>query len=86
MDIEKKTLSSPNYPKHFFADGKGCEWLINAPEGNLISLEFELLDVNLCKFVKVFVWVTWFFYFLFFSYPLQILCLFLMVYVTKHKN
>ena len=51
MDIEKKTLSSPNYPKHFFADGKGCEWLINAPEGNLISLEFELLDVNLCKFV-----------------------------------
>ena len=73
MDIEKKTLSSPNYPKHFFADGKGCEWLINAPEGNLISLEFELLDVNLCKFVKVFVWVTCFFLFFYFS---VILCKF----------
>ena len=50
MDIEKKTLSSPYYPKNFFADGIGCEWLINAPEGNLISLEFEHFDVNLCNF------------------------------------
>ena len=37
MDLEKQTLSSPYYPQYYFAD---CEWLITAPEGHIISLEF----------------------------------------------
>ena len=38
-------LTSPNYPKWYFADGKGCDWLLTAPEGNIIALEFNDFDV-----------------------------------------
>ena len=40
------TLSSPNYPKWFIADGVGCEWLITAPEGFIIALEFNYFHVS----------------------------------------
>ena len=46
MDLENQTLSSPYYPEDYFADGSSCEWLISAPEGNIISLEFHEFDVN----------------------------------------
>ena len=50
------TLSSPNYPKWYNADGLGCEWLISAPEGFIIALEFTGFEVsNLVDFVKQFV-------------------------------
>ena len=40
------TLSSPNYPKWYNADGVGCEWLITAPEGFIIALEFNHFHVS----------------------------------------
>ena len=46
MDLENQTLSSPYHPEDYFADGNICEWLISAPEGNIISLEFHKFDVN----------------------------------------
>ena len=45
-NIEDMTLSSPNYPKWYNADGIDCEWLISAPEGYIIALEFNHFDVN----------------------------------------
>ena len=39
-------LSSPNYPKWYNADGVGCEWLISAPEGYIIALEFNHFHVS----------------------------------------
>ena len=48
------TLSSPNYPKWYNADGVGCEWLITAPEGFIIALEFNHFHVSsLQYFVKM---------------------------------
>ena len=47
MDLENQKLSSPHYPQEFFPDGDGCEWLITAPEGHIISLEFD--HFNVCK-------------------------------------
>ena len=46
IDLENQKLSSPYYPKKIFSDGDGCEWLITAPEGNIISLEFDHFDVS----------------------------------------
>ena len=46
MDLQNQKLSSPYYPHSFFGDGDGCEWLIIAPEGNIISLEFEHFNVR----------------------------------------
>ena len=46
MDLENQRLSSPYYPDHYFADGNGCEWLITAPKGFVISLEFDYFDVS----------------------------------------
>ena len=46
MDLENQKLSSPYYPQNYFADGNGCEWLITAPEGNIISLEFDFFSVS----------------------------------------
>ena len=40
------TLSSPNYPKWYNADGIECEWLISAPEGYIIALEFNHFNVS----------------------------------------
>ena len=48
-------LSSPNYPNWYNADGVGCEWLITAPEGFIIALEFNHFQVNnLLDFVMKF--------------------------------
>ena len=47
MDLENQTLSSPYYPLNCFADGDGCDWLITAPEGNIISLEFDHFEVSI---------------------------------------
>ena len=51
------TLSSPNYPKRYNADGVGCEWLISKPvEGFIIALEFNHFHVGFSlDFVKKFV-------------------------------
>ena len=46
MNLEKQTISSPYYPQHYLADGIGCEWLITAPEGHIISLEFVHFNVS----------------------------------------
>ena len=44
--MSQNKLTSPFYPKWFLADGIGCEWLITAPEGHIISLEFEEFKVS----------------------------------------
>ena len=60
------TLSSPNYPKWYDADGLGCEWLITAPEGFIIALEFNHFHVSISSdFVEI---ITTIFNFLFFTY------------------
>ena len=46
MDLENQNLSSPYYPKSYFANRIGCEWLITAPEGRIISLEFDHFQVS----------------------------------------
>ena len=46
MDLQYRKLSSPYYPEHYFADGNSCEWLITAPEGHIISLEFDHFNVS----------------------------------------
>ena len=46
MDLEDQKLSSPYYPQNYFGDGIGCEWLITAPEGHIISLEFDYFKVS----------------------------------------
>ena len=54
MNLDGMRLSSPNYPKWYKADGVGCEWLITAPEGFIIALEFNHFHVsNLQYFVKM---------------------------------
>lgn len=53
MKPVEMTLSSPNYPKYYNADGLGCEWLITAPEGFVIALEFNHFHVsNLLYHIK----------------------------------
>ena len=52
MDLENQRLSSPYYPQHYFADGIGCEWLITAPEGHIISLEFDYFIVRIELYSK----------------------------------
>ena len=48
-------LTSPNYPKWYFVDGVGCDWLLTAPEDHIIALEFNDFDVrNLLDFVMKF--------------------------------
>ena len=54
-NLDEMTLSSPDYPKWYKADGTGCEWLISAPEGSIIALEFNYFDVSdFLDFVKKF--------------------------------
>ena len=57
MDLENQKLYSPYYPQNYFSDGIGCEWLITAPEGHIISLEFDYFNVsknlNLTKTIKM---------------------------------
>ena len=46
MDLEKQKLSTPYYPQPYFGDENSCEWVIIAPEGNIISLEFDYFNVR----------------------------------------
>ena len=46
MDLENQRLSSPYYPDYYFADDNNCEWLITAPEGHIIYLEFDHFNVS----------------------------------------
>ena len=46
MDLESKSVSSPYHPQNYFADGDVCEWLITAPEGSIIVLQFNYYNVN----------------------------------------
>ena len=46
MSLENQKLSSSHYPQNYFATGDGCEWLIIAPEGTIISLEFDHFRVS----------------------------------------
>ena len=52
LNLKNKTLTSPYYPKHYFADYIGCKWLITAPEQHIIALEFEDVEVSF-KVVKM---------------------------------
>ena len=52
MDLENQTLFSPYYPENYFADGNSCHWLITAPEGYIISLEFDYFHVSKNLFPK----------------------------------
>ena len=45
MDMEKMTLTSPDYPKWYKANGVGCEWVIAAPKGSIINIEFIYFEV-----------------------------------------
>ena len=45
-NLDEMTLSSPNYPK-LYNDGVGCEWLISAPEGYIIALDFNDFHVSI---------------------------------------
>ena len=45
-DLENMEISSPYYPQNYFADGDICEWLITAPEGNIIFLAFDHFNVS----------------------------------------
>ena len=43
LELKNQKLSSP---QNYFADGDGCEWLIIAPKGHIISLEFDHFNVS----------------------------------------
>ena len=45
MDMKKMTLTSPDYPKWYKANGVGCEWVIAAPKGSIITIEFIYFEV-----------------------------------------
>ena len=45
-NLDELTLSSPNFPKWYNADGVGCEWLISAPEGFIVAIEFNHFHVS----------------------------------------
>ena len=45
-NLDEMTLSSPNSAKWYNTDGVGCEWLISAPEGFIIALEFDYFHVS----------------------------------------
>ena len=46
MDLDKHELSSPFYSQEYNSHVGGCGWLITAPEGNVITLEFLHFDVS----------------------------------------
>lgn len=46
LDMKKMTITSPDYPKWYKANGVGCEWTVIAPKGNIISIEFIKFHVG----------------------------------------
>ena len=67
FNLDKMTLFSPYYPKWYNPDGVGCEWLISAPDGFIIALEFNHFHVsNLLVLLKNVLHLT--FIFLHYSY------------------
>ena len=46
LDIKNKKLTSRDYPKFVMPDDLGCKWVITAPEGHIIALEFEFFEVS----------------------------------------
>ena len=44
INEESGQLQSPNYPKNY-PTSKECEWIITAPIGFYVSLEFEFFEV-----------------------------------------
>ena len=51
MDLEKMTLSTPDFPKWTLREFIGCEWIITTSEGNIIILEVQAFDkTNQMKF------------------------------------
>ena len=52
--LSKTILTSPYYPKYYLADGKGCQWIITAPEEHIVALEFEHFNVSLKKSITVY--------------------------------
>ena len=52
--LTKMTLTSPYYPKWYLADGKGCQWVITAPEGHIVALEFEEFNVSFKKSITMY--------------------------------
>ena len=38
-------LQSPNYPNNY-PNNKGCHWIITAPFGFTIALDFQTFEVN----------------------------------------
>ena len=84
MDIETQTLTSPYYPQNYFSDGDSCEWYITAPEGNIISLEFDHFNVSKNANLKQKFPLSTNNSFPRFPYLAFLLCL--MEYVIKQKN
>ena len=63
-NLVEMTLSSPNYPKWYNADGLGCGWLITAPEGSIIALEFNHFHVgNLLLLLTNLLFITYSIYY-----------------------
>ena len=54
LNLKDMKLTSPNYPKWFFGDEIGCNWLLTAPKGNIIALEFNDFEVNTIPFVYIY--------------------------------
>ena len=54
LDLKAMKLTSPNYPKWFFADGIGCNWLLTAPEDHIIALEFKYFKVITIHFLNIY--------------------------------
>ena len=46
MDLKKQEISSPYYPHNYFSDEDGCDYLITAPKGNIIIVEFVHFNVS----------------------------------------
>lgn len=44
MDLEKMTLSTPDFPKWTLREFIGCEWIITTSEGNIVILEVQAFD------------------------------------------
>ena len=50
LDMEQKTLKSPNYPKSY-GNNVTCHWMITAQHGNHITLELQDFNVKYFEFI-----------------------------------